>query len=239
MFHHGEVTAMQCQKCASWTPDGANFCNACGERLSREGGKEEMKRSATETFFKAAVVVALAVMALFVFFRVRDLRTAYRAAPTAQAPGTPSAKAPAGMFGASWLMTKDQVRKACGRCGQLDPNTLVQQRVLYDRQVAVRYVFLNGGLVQIVAAFPEKSFSEDSADLSSVSAYLEYLKVQDGLSKEYGQMPDAVISKDKSGFKSEMEMGGTTLVHQLNATGDKRQGRHIDERVVMYKNGGA
>lgn len=139
---------------------------------------------------------------------------------------------PIGMFGATWYMTQQEVKNFFNNCRQLDANTLIQARNLYDRPIQASYHFKDNRLMMIVVSFLDEFRSpEEFADA--------FYKVQNHLSLDYRQMPEPTVHEitpptdgkwpDQDFLESEREMGRTTLIHRITI-----QSNSAGEQILMY-----
>lgn len=139
---------------------------------------------------------------------------------------------PTGMFGASWYMTREEVKNLFNNISQLNSNTLVHEKSLYDRPIQASYHFTDNRLMIIVVSFKDnfrspKEFSD------------AFYKVQHYLSLEYGKMPEPLIHEiipptknkwaDQEFLESKKKMGRTALVHRV-----KIQDNSAGEQIIMY-----
>ncbi len=135
---------------------------------------------------------------------------------------------PTGMFGVTWYMTQQDVNEIFDDCYQFSNDTLMHERTYADRLVQVSYHFSDDRLMLIIVTFKDEFSSlEEFSDV--------FYRVQDYLSREYGQMPEPIMHEiippvnDKWGdqdlLKSEKRMGRIHLIHQItiknNAAGEQ------------------
>ena len=129
-------------------------------------------------------------------------------------------------------MTQQDVRNSLISCEQLDTNTLVQSRTLYERPVQVAYSFTDNKLLIIVVSLKE--------EFHSIEEFAEaFYEVQDYLSRDYGQMPEPVmhelmpptdeIWKDQKVLESKKQMGRINLIHQI-----KIKDNALGEQILMF-----
>jgi len=83
---------------------------------------------------------------------------------------------PAGLFGATWHMTQQEVKNLSNNYSQLNNNILVQEKTLYDRPVQVSYHFRDNRLMIIVISFKDnfRSPKELSNAYNKVQHHLYY-----------------------------------------------------------------
>ena len=139
---------------------------------------------------------------------------------------------PTGMFGATWYMTQQDVNNLFSSVHQLDADTLVQARTLYDRPIQASYHFKDNRLWLIVVSFKKEfSSAEEFADAFYV--------VQDYLSRDYGQMPEPImhelipptdeIWKDQKFLESTKQMGRIWLIHRISIKDNA-----LGEQILMF-----
>ena len=139
---------------------------------------------------------------------------------------------PIGMFGATWYMTQQEVKSLNKDLQQIDANTLIEARRLYDRSIQTTYHFENDRLLLIVASFAD---TFDSLEGFSDAFYT----VQNRLSLDYGQMPEPIMHElipptddkwtDQDFLESEKKMGRIHLVHKIRI-----QSNSAGEQILMY-----
>lgn len=143
---------------------------------------------------------------------------------------------PTGMFGATWYMTQQDLGNILTSLHQLDANTLVQSRTLYDRPIQASYHFksedFNNRLWLIVVSFEDEFYSSDQFATAFYTA-------QDYLSRDYGAIPEPVMHElvpssngvweDQDFLDSTKHMGRVTLIHQITIRDNA-----LGEQILMY-----
>lgn len=140
---------------------------------------------------------------------------------------------PTGMFGVTWYMTQQDVNTILDDLYQLSDDTLAHERIYYERPVQVSYHFrLDDRLSIIVVTFKD--------EFSSLEKFSEaFYKVEDYLSRDYGQMPEPVMHelipptdevwKNQEVLESKKQMGRIILIHQI-----KIKDNALGEQILMF-----
>jgi len=124
----------------------------------------------------AGVLVGAAIIAIK-RWRLPEMDPALHQAAISQVERDAAALgAPAGLFGAKWLMSPKEVKAILPAARAAAPDVLGEDRPVYDRPATVEFHFTQNALLAIAVRF---------AGASSPS---EYERVQARLSKDYGAM---------------------------------------------------